>query len=241
MAGLLYREFILNKKNLLMIAGGEVLVSFIMFIPFIFKDGYAETEFITALLSVFAFIMMFLILGMLTANFFEADETKKWAYFITSTPITGVGQIKEKYLFTLLLYIALFIWCYFLEVLSAVLGGTTLSIVAFEMLCIMLVTNAVEFPFLVRFGSKTGGHVKTAFFMVIMIIAFEYLFFGDLTIFGSPEKIYEFFLKLSDSGAMSDITLVLMAIFPYFAVGLYYLSYKISCKLYLKGAEEYDR
>ena len=74
MAGLLYREFILNKKNLLMIAGGEVLVSFIMFIPFIFKDGYAETEFITALLSVFAFIMMFLILGMLTANFFEADE-----------------------------------------------------------------------------------------------------------------------------------------------------------------------
>lgn len=255
MAGLLYREFVLNRKNLLMIFGGELLISSIMFFPLFYLNDAtshiegdevvtAVSEYISsiiALLSVFVYIMLFLTIGIFTASFFEADETKKWTYFITSTPLTDVGQIKEKYLFTLLLYIALFVWCYFIAVLSAALGGGANVMVAFEMLCIMLVINAVEFPFLVRFGSKMGGHVKTAFFMVIMLVAFEYLFFGDLTVFGSPEKIYEFFLKLSDSGAMSDITLVLMAIFPYFAVGLYYLSYKISCKLYLKGAEEYER
>lgn len=241
MAGLLYREIVLNKKNLLCMAGGLAVTSFIMFMPFIAKDDFMETETLTALLSVFVFFMLFLVLGLMTASIFEADESRKWAYFITSTPLTDASQVKEKYLFTLLLYVALFIWCYFLAVLSAALGGGANVMIAFEMLFIMLAANAIEFPFLIRFGSKVGSYVKTALIMVIMLIAFEYIFFGDLSIFGSPEKIFEFFEKFSDTTLMSDISLVLLAVFPYISAGLYYLSYKISCKLYLKGAEEYER
>lgn len=241
MAGLLYRELVLNKKNLLSIALGEIGISILMFFPLIFEDGYAETSFVSALLSVFVFIMAFLVLGLMTASIFETDESKKWAYFITSTPLTDVSQIREKYLFTLLLYTALFVWCYFLSVLSAALGGSANVMTAFMMMCIMLVTNAIEFPFIVRFGSKAGSHIKTALMLLVMVIAFEYIFFGDLSIFGSPEKILELFEKLSDTSLMTDISLVVLAVFPYFAAGLYYLSYKISCKLYLKGAEEYER
>lgn len=241
MAGLLYREIVLNKKNLFGMALGIVGVSVLMFLPFIFGEDFGETELVTSLMSVLVFFMVFLVLGLMTASIFEADESKKWAYFITSTPLTDASHVKEKYLFTLLLYIALFIWCYFLAVLSAALGGGANGMVAFEMLFVMLAVNAIEFPFLVRFGSKVGSYVKTALMMIIMLIAFEYIFFGDLSIFGSPEKIFEFFEKFSDTTLMSDISLVLLAAFPYFAAGLYYLSYKISCKLYLKGAEEYER
>lgn len=241
MAGLLYRDLIINKKNLLMMALGEIGISLLIFCPVFFDGITSDTEFITALLSVFVFIVMFLTIGLMTASIFEADESRKWAYFITSTPHTDVGQIKEKYLFTLLLYAALFMWCYFLAVLSAALGGSANVMVAFEMMCIMLAANAIEFPFLVRFGSKAGGHIKTAVMMLLMIIAFEYIFFGDLSIFGSPEKLLALFEKLSDTSLMTDISLVLLAVFPYFSLGLYYLSYKISCKLYLKGAEEYER
>lgn len=241
MAGLLYREIVLNKKNLLGMAGGLTVMSLIMFMPFIVEDGFMDTETLTALLSVFVFFMLFLVLGLMTASIFEADESKKWAYFITSTPLTDVSQIKEKYLFTLLLYIALFIWCYFLAVLSAALGGAANAMVAFVMLCVMITANAIEFPFLVRFGSKAGSYVKTSIIMLLMLIAFEYIFFGDLSIFGGPEKIYELFEKLSDTSLMSDISLVLLAVFPYISAGLYFLSYKLSCKLYLKGAEEYER
>lgn len=241
MAGLLYREIVLNKKNLLGMAGGLTVMSLIMFMPFIVEDGFMETETLTALLSVFVFFMLFLVLGLMTASIFEADESKKWAYFITSTPLTDVSQIKEKYIFTLLLYIALFIWCYFLAVLSAALGGAANAMVAFVMLCVMITANAIEFPFLVRFGSKAGSYVKTSIIMLLMLIAFEYIFFGDLSIFGGSEKIYELFEKLSDTSLMSDISLVLLAVFPYISAGLYFLSYKLSCKLYLKGAEEYER
>lgn len=243
MAGLLYRELVLNKKNLLCMALSEMAVSLLMFLPLIFKDDNLGLEpgAVTFLLSVFVFIMGFLVLGMMTAAIFEADESKKWAYFITSTPMTDVSQIKEKYLFTLLLYIVLLVWCYFLAVLLAALGGSANVMIAFMMMCIMLLTNAIEFPFIVRFGSKAGSHIKTAVMLLVMVIAFEYIFFGDLSIFGSFEKFFEFFERLSDTTLMSDIALVLLAVFPYIAVGLYYLSYKLSCKLYLKGAEEYER
>lgn len=226
MAGLLYRELIINKKNLLMMALGEIVVSLLMFCPIFFDGINSDTEILTALLSVVVFIVLFLTLGLMTSSIFETDESKKWAYFITSTPHTDVGHIKEKYIFTLLLYIALFVWCYFLAVLLAAFGGAA---------------NAIEFPFLVRFGSKAGSHIKTAVMMLLMLIAFEYIFFGDLSIFGSPEKIYELFEKISDTSLMSDISLVLLAVFPYISAGLYFLSYKLSCKLYLKGAEEYER
>lgn len=243
MAGLLYRELVLNKKNLLGMALSEMAVSLLMFLPLIFKDDNPglEPSLITALLSVFVFIMAFLVLGMMTAAIFAADESKKWAYFITSTPMTDVSQIKEKYIFTLLLYHVLFIWFYFLFVFLAAFGGSANIMVAFEMMWIMILTNAIEFPFIVRFGSKAGSNVKTAVMLLIMIIAFEYIFFGDLSMFGSADKFFEFIEKLSDSSAMEDISIVLVAAFPYVSAGLYYLSYKISCKLYLKGAEEYER
>lgn len=241
MAGLLYRELIINKKNLIMMSLGEILVSLLMFCPFFFDGINSDTEILTALLSVVVFIVLFLTLGLMTSSIFEADESKKWAYFITSTPMTDVSHVKEKYLFTLLLYIALFVWCYFLAVLLTAFGGGANAMVAFEMLCVMLAANAIEFPFLVRFGSKAGSYVKTSITMLLMLIAFEYIFFGDLSIFGSPEKLFELFEKLSNTSLMSDIALTALAVFPYFSLGLYFLSYKLSCKLYLKGAEEYER
>ena len=45
MAGLLYRDLVLNKKNLLSIALGEIGISILMFFPLIFEDGYAECAF----------------------------------------------------------------------------------------------------------------------------------------------------------------------------------------------------
>ncbi|MCM1328770.1 MAG: ABC-2 transporter permease [Ruminococcus sp.] len=257
MAGMLYREWVLNRKNLVWVFAIEILVSSIIFLPIIFLDdatvfidgsdgNIAETatsEFLpvlTTLLSAVVYVILFLITGG-TANFFEEDESKKWAYFITSTPETQAGQIKEKYIFTLLMYVALYVWCTVLADICAVFGGSAFIMLAFVMFCVMLIAHAIEFPFMVRFGSKAGAQLKTTLLIAVTVAAFEYIFFGDLSIFGSPQAIADFIVRLSDSGAMSDIALVLMAILPYFAVGAYYLSYKISCKLYLKGSEEFER
>lgn len=239
MYGLLYKELVLNKKNLFGIALGELTLSSLVLLPPIFNDSNEEAQFIMGLLSIFVFFMMFPILGMMIASIFETDEIKKWAYFVSSSPVTEVGHIQAKYLFTLLLYIALFVWCYFLSDISAVFGGSANLMIAFEMLWIMLLTNAIEFPFIVRFGSKFGGYVKTAITTALALAAFEFFLFGNTSAFFDPERLLALFEKLSDASAMSDITLIVLAAFPFVSAGLYFISYKISCKLYLKGAEEY--
>lgn len=239
MYGLLYKELVLNKKNLICIALGELTVSSLVLLPLIFNDSNEEAQVIIGLLSIFVFFMLFPILGMMTAGLFETDEIKKWAYFVSSSPITEVGHIQAKYLFTLLLYITLLVWCNFLAEVSAVFGGSANMMIAFEMLWVMLLTNAIEFPFIVRFGSKFGSYIKTAITAALSLAAFEFFLFGNISAFSDPEKFFALFEKLSDASAMSDISLVLLGAFPFVSAGLYFISYKISCKLYLKGAEEY--
>lgn len=240
MTGLLYKELVLNKKNLLYMALGELLLSSVMILPIFMKDEFAGSELVITSLSTILFFMMFLVYGMLTAGLFERDETKKWAYFISASPLTQEGQIKAKYLFTLLLYAALLLWCYFLMIFSAVFGCTLNLMAAFDMLWLMLLVNAIEFPFLVRFGSKIGNHVKTALIAFVTLTAFEYLLFGDTSALSDPDKLFMSFDKLSDASSMSDTAMILAAAIPYLSAALYYLSCRISCRLYLKGAEEYD-
>lgn len=241
MAGLLYKELIVNKKSLISMALGEIVVSLLLIAPLIFKDDFADADILSAILSVFVFFVMFLTIGMLSANIFEADETKKWAYFVTSTPLSVKGQIGAKYLFVLLIYLGLFLYCYYLSVFTAVFGGAANFMVAFEMLWIMVLASAIEFPFLIRFGCKAGGHVKTAAGLALMMILFEYIFFGDTSVFLNEDKLLALMDKLSDPSKMADVSIVIFTVIPFFSAGAYFLSYKLSCKFYLKGAEDYER
>ncbi len=237
MAGLLYKELVLNRRNIILMAAAEVVISLVIFMP-IFDGVYEDADILVSLLSTVMIPVMFLSLGMI-AGFFEVDETKKWAYFISSSPITQTGHIRTKYIFTFLMYTALLVWCYYLSAFAAVLGGSINMSIAVFMQWIMLIFNAVEFPFMVRFGTKAGGYIKSAFMIALMLIIIEYALFGDFST--DSEKIFKFIERLSGTTAMSDIMCILSALFPCAAVGLYFLSYKISCKLFLKGAEEYDR
>ncbi len=238
MAGLLYKELVLNRRNIISMAVAELVISSVIFMP-LFDDGvHEEADILVSLISTVMIPVMFLSLGMI-AGFFEVDETKKWAYFISSSPITQTGHIRTKYIFTFLMYTALLVWCYYLSAFAAVLGGSINMSIAVFMQWIMLIFNAVEFPFMVRFGTKAGGYIKSAFMIALMLIIIEYALFGDFST--DSEKIFKFIERLSGTTAMSDIMCILSALFPCAAVGLYFLSYKISCKLFLKGAEEYDR
>ncbi|MDE7093708.1 MAG: hypothetical protein K2O52_02230, partial [Oscillospiraceae bacterium] len=68
-----------------------------------------------------------------------------------------------------------------------------------------------------------------------------YALFGDLSIFGSVDNFYEKIINFIDGKNTPEILLLVIGIFMHVAVLFYYLSYKISCKYYLKGVECYDK
>lgn len=242
MAGLIYKDLIIGKKSLFLGLGTVVLtMSLLLVMPIFIQDTASlEAESITGIFSVVCFGTMFLVIGvMMGEGLFQPDESKKWAYFIVSTPSLAAGHIKSKYILMLLIYSAVLVWCDILSMIMALFGCPASTFFATIMMYAMLFMNAVEFPFLVRFGCKVGNNVKTAFFMLLTLIAFEIMFFGDISIFRSPDKFFSFIESISDTSKMADTVLVIMAAFPYVSAALYFLSYKISCKLYLRGAEEY--
>lgn len=237
MVGLLYKEFIQNRRNLALIGGTLMIFSSIMFIPE--PEGFEE---IWTLLGLIVYVPIFALTGdMFQSSIFESDESKKWAYFIASSPMTVKGQVGSKYWFTLLTSYAVLVWCAVCDAISCAVHDNPNSMISLIVMLffIQIMMRAVEMPFIIRFGSKIGAVYKGIVFSVLIFAVIVYLLFGDLSKFGSVENFYSWFFKMMSGG--SNGMLIFSAALPYVSVGLYYLSYRLSCGFYMKGAENYDK
>lgn len=239
MAGLLYKEFILNKKSLFTSFLGVLFVSIFIFFP---ARDVVDSPVYTFAMALTGLII-FAISGAAEQSIFSPDERKKWVDFISSTPLSVKGQVLSKYYFSLLISLATFIYCFLAFSINSVIQGSDCgaSSIAYMLLTLQLCIRSVEFPFLVRFGSKHGNNIRIALGNVVLFIVFVYFLFGDMSIFGSFEDFMDCFARFVNAQNFTDIMLVISAIVPVAAIGMYILSYKISCKLYLKGAKSYDK
>ncbi|MCM1577623.1 MAG: ABC-2 transporter permease [Ruminococcus sp.] len=234
MKGLLYKELIINRKNLISILLGELAVSAIILLPSLLPVEGVDTDTIaefTALMSILVFIVMFLIAGMLAAGFFEADENKRWAFFIASTPASAAAQVRVKYICTFTVYTLLLGYCFLLSKITEARGTPVSFFAALAMFFLMILLHAAEFPFTVRFGSKAGGMVKTAFGMLVMLIGIEYFLFGDISAFEETD-IIALTEQLGKAGVISGVTSMTVTAFPFFSLSMYLFSCVISERLY---------
>lgn len=239
MRGLLYKEIVLNKKSLLFMLAGELLMSCMIIYPQLMSGIPEEAAELIPLMGSVVFMLMFLVMGMMTASVFETDEIKKWAYFIESTPLTHEGHILAKYVFVFLIYLTLLLLCGILSVVSSLRGYSVNFLSAVVMMCVMLLVNAVEFPFIVRLGSKAGGNVRTAVMLAITLIIFEIIFFVDNPFAKGGRGFFAALGALAHIPPMTGSVVLTLVLTALFTALFYVISYKISCDLYMKGAEDY--
>lgn len=252
MVGLIYKEWILQKRSLMLLGGAFALLLAILFFPAV--SGYLNTisetmelpaDALLILWELGIFTILFLILGIYQPTIFEVDENKKWAGFITASPLRGNGQIAAKYWFTLLLSLVLFEVCRLFSSIAIVIYGMSLNLNAFFLLLfyLQLLLRAFEYPFLVRFGSKCGGTYKGVLFLIVVMIGIIYLLFGDLSVFGSLNDMTEWLFRclMMENAAASKGGMLVQAVLPYISAILYYLSYRISSKFYQMGVETYEK
>ncbi|MCI5751405.1 MAG: ABC-2 transporter permease [Oscillospiraceae bacterium] len=239
MAGLLYKELIINKKSLLIYLGTVLFLSFGMIVNITGDD--IDPEKVAGIIPLFYF-MIFFFTGMFQPNLFEPDETKKWAYFATSTPAMARGQVYSKYMAGFLMSLFAMLWCQVLDMtVNFILGTQTMAMSAvYIFFYAQLFLRAVEYPFIVRFGSKIGSTYKMASFFLVIFIVFVYLLFGDLSML-DMNNIFDIIYGILDGSIFSDNVLFVISLSPYLAIASYYLSYRMSCKFYLKGAESFER
>ncbi|MDE5771415.1 MAG: ABC-2 transporter permease [Ruminococcus sp.] len=241
MGGLIYKDFLTNKKSIFISLGTVLYCGIALFMPSLLEheEDIEDMGMFMQLYTMLLFVVIFFITGAFQGNMLKNDESKRWAYFITSTPMLK-KHIEAKYWFILIISIAtVFITSIFDALNCIITGSATLQMIIVFAFCIQIIMRSIEIPFLVRFGSYMGGYYKAGVFLLVVLVVGIYLLFGDLSHFGSMDTFYEWILN-SLSG--ENLTfMIIVAVLPFMAFGMYYLSYRISCKLYLKGAENFEK
>lgn len=249
MEGLIYKEFISNKKNIKYYAYVCAFVMISLLTPYFVHlvlpgtSLYDEmTEARKVLTCMFGSILiLFFAEGMIPA-FSADDERRVWACFMISTPTAAKGVIEAKYYFMLIIDIIAIFFAYVCDTVYTAIYELDFSsiMISVSIFYTLLLFKAVTIPFTVRFGTKNAGSIRAVIFLLICCAAGIYALFGDLSIF-NPDRLMDELVKIANGESESKVMAAISALMPYVAIAAYYFSCKISCKLYMKGVDTYDR
>ncbi len=235
MRGFFYKDVVMSKVSLIVIAALTVISAG----AGVIVTKYYEDDPSTAMIIPLAVVVMdFIFVGMFDTGLFSFDENRLWQSFAASAPQAFKAQAQSKYLLALAINLFVVFVFFIADSITAFLTNTAygrMTSAAFLMFSLQLISVAVEIPFMVRFGSQKGVNVKFAVMGMILLIVGIYFLFGDISFLFEGD-----FMEVLTAFLRKGGTVWAMALLPYFAIALYFLSYKISAALYRKGAENYD-
>ncbi len=250
--GMLYMELAQNRLVFILMAAVPVLLTAL---PFCFTAAgvitgsqtvghmfeIATNVFVRGFMSVLG---IFIVSGMMS-EIFRGDDKKIRAYFVISSPVGVKGFMYNKYAVTLMMNLIYMISGIFADSLLAtvnyfVTGNALKSDMASFYLMgvfLLMMISALDIPFTVRYGSKRGSLVK----MTVMLS----LCTAATAVFSSlPEGVRENLMDTASSvldGSANGIRMLALSVFSCIAFGAFLYSYKVSCRLFMKGADEYDK
>lgn len=247
MKGFLYKELVQNKLRLLLTVLAALCTVFLPLILILLDDEEASKGVLYTLAYDGGLLRgVVVILGsaaswIITEWAPSGDRTKKWCYFTASTPSGISGYMCSKYIFMALHSAMYFVLCIgfscLLSFIGDCLGGydiPTFTKLFMALFFVQLVSIAVDFPFSVRFGEKTGSILKVVMYLSLGAIAL-------LVLINSPDGLLSGIEKLIKKLIAGDFPSYFKFILASGAVLVYALSGVISRFLYLKGIEKHSK
>lgn len=235
MRGLLYKDLVLSRFALIFVT----VTNLIMYALCVIVGVTAGDGFNVIMAAGGVCYFTFFVINLVTVEFFRVDESRQWNHFVASTPQTLKGQIEGKYLFLLIVCLVNLFLCLVTDTLiRAVRGSDDLPVLSFGFFffCLRLLMSALEIPFIIRFGADRGFNLMLLFLGGILLLVGIYALFGDISMFLGDDPM-EILKKLFST----DFMIWVLALLPYAAVTLYYLSYRVSRRLAAKGVESYEQ
>jgi uncharacterized membrane protein YidH (DUF202 family) len=108
----------------------------------------------------------------------------------------------------------------------------SISDIAFLLGFVQILLRATDIPFTYRFGSKKGNFINLICMITLAIMLCVLLILNVDNI----DKITDIGRKIFNEHTSSLILSLGLVV----CLALYYLSYRITCRLFLKGVEQYD-
>ena len=243
MTGLIYKEWRHNRLYIVMPAVfGMAAILVPILITALNGDGLQGlTGEQGTVIRIIALLLGFLSAGTAQNFALRGDDRKAWAVFIASSPETADGFLRIKYEMIFAMSVLIVSSCVFLDqLLSAVVfdvagkGLSDISSVYMTLAFLQIFLRAIDIPFIIRFGYKRGIMIKT----IIVVVLFIML---TVTIMVNREGIGAAVKVWLENGFDKELIGRLTTLFPFVALAAYFLSYYISCRIYMKGVEQYDK
>ncbi len=234
MTGLVYKEWKQNRWYILsmILCGFAPLLGLLLLHSEISDIG--ETS-----LRIGGLIAGFLVAGALQMQVLRGDDLKLWGYWITATSDGYKGFLRVKYemIFAMIVLFLFTLQCVDRGYCAAaadmgMTGVGEISGIAVLLCFVQILLRAIDIPFVYRFGSKKGSLIKLICLIVLAIILLAMLILNTErfdTIIEMGKKVF----SVQNSSLILSVGLMV-------CLSLYYLSYRITCRLYLKGVEQYD-
>lgn len=250
--GFLYKELKQNRLNIILTA---VLPLFMLILNYSMafvmsldgSEGDLKTLFMTGEAKIFYYLTTALgayIASGLITSVFSGDDRKLWAYFTVSTPQSVKGFMYYKYVLCFALNGAYLVGCIFTNsiydtVCYAVTGreSSDFSMILFMIFFLILFSCAIDVPLMVRYGQKKGSIINSSLMLtisIVIIVAFSFL----------PEKAQDRIFQLAinlRNGSAGEYSILILSISLLLILAGYALSYRISCKIFMKGVDGYDK
>lgn len=240
MLGIIYKDLYLLKKDLLI--NGITMALFVIAatcFPYAAFQGLTEWGFHVMLPGYFILDVSFSSF-IYSVKLIELDEKKRWSSFVISGPLGYKQLILSKYLLAMALSWVMVVVHALGEVIgllipNTVSGLTGITVTGFYFIIFYC---AFEFPFQFRYGSKNGVKYKAGLLLLLFYVGMIYLLFGPPI---DSNEIIDYLFKLARGEVQLPKWMQYTGVFlPYVTMVAYYISYKISCRLYLKGVEQYE-
>lgn len=250
--GFFYKELRQNRQGILLVvllpAALQVLITLMLLFveltsPESLSNGVIAILTNSLVRCIGAAIAAFCVSGMLTGVFL-GDDKKLWGYFVVSTPAGIRGAMYSKYLLLALMNVLYLAAWYVTDCCLATLryfavGEEAPSLLGLyvAVFFLLLSLSALDIPFIVRYGAKRGSIIKLIY-MLSLAILFTVIFAMVL-----PETIRDRLIQKAIDlyhGQVSTGMMLAVGLYPWGALTAYCLSYKLSCKLFLKGVNRYD-
>ena len=234
MTGLVYKEWKQNRWYVLsiIVCGFAPLIVLLIMHDEITDIG--DTP-----IRIGGLIAGFLAAGALQMLVLRGDDRKLWGYWITASADGYKGFLRVKYEMIFGMIVLLMFSVQFGDMgycaVAADMGkadAMQISGIALPLCFVQILLRAIDIPFVYRFGSKKGSFIKMICLVTVAIILLAFLILNaerfDMIIESCKNVI-----NVQNSSLLLSVGLAV-------CLALYYLSYRITCKLYLKGVEQYE-
>ncbi|MCR4585302.1 MAG: ABC-2 transporter permease [Lachnospiraceae bacterium] len=251
MRGFILKDLYIMRKRLISIAAGlAVWASFIYLAGMKIKPYFNDGRLTAFLVSLLLFLLSF---SVMTDNLLVTDERRKWNAYASASEAGVAAVVGAKYTLC-------FIFCFVMYLLGRIndmivsllyAQNVNFSFIYLGMVFYLIITMSVELFAGLRFGAKYAATIRIFFFVAIVIAAAIYGLFGDIEWFmgeGGVAAKMQYMIRHADNeaikGALAKLSggvISLLCLIPHGVVAGYYISYRLSCRSYTKGAENYDK